>query len=156
MSALTVRPAQYADAMLVSGKLRPEDQAALTILDNHTPLEALLVGIDASERCYSIILHHRPIAVFGIIGLNDHCASLWMLGTGELKMAKTACMRLTKRYIAEFLTLYNVLFNWVDNRDTVTINWLARCGARINDPAPRGKHNSLFRYFEFRRGGGKI
>lgn len=134
-------------------ELKQSDVDEIWASHNHRPLEALRLSIKVSTICFTIEDNGKPIAIFGInpSTIIDNKAVIWLLSTPMLKLRAYRFIKHSKKFIGMFLDFYPYLFNFVDDRNKESIDWLRRCGAVIDDPKPYGVEQKNFRYFYFTR-----
>ena len=142
----------WSDVTIVSDYLRKADRDEIAASHGVTPLQALEQGFAKSEYCRTVVYKGQPIAMFGIVPDPDGTTSaIWFLGTDTVDQLHYCFGRMSKKLVAEFLDIYPYLHNYVDARNTKTIGWLKWCGAELEEPAPYGVQNLMFRHFIFRR-----
>lgn len=134
-------------------ELKQSDIDEIWASHHHKPQEALKLSLKKSTICFTVVDNGKPIAMFGINPNNiiDTKAVIWLLSTPMLKMRAYRFIKHSKKFIRMFLDFYPYLFNYVDDRNKESIDWLKRCGAVIDDPRPYGLENKLFRHFYFQR-----
>ena len=151
---VAIRPSVAGDVDYLAIRLRDCDVNEIWASNRQTPEAALKEGLECSAPCWTLTNKGNPVAMFGC-GPNasapDMYGCIWLLASDELEAVKTTFLKQSRRFIAEMLKTYPVLFNLVDNRNRVSIEWLKWCGAAMALPAPHGPDARLFRYFEFRR-----
>lgn len=149
---IVVRRSTKKDVEYLKTHLRQSDVDEIWASNHITPEGALEKGLDNSIFCCTV-LNGQPIAMFGIVphSILGYEASVWMLASDDLKKIKKRFLRHSKYFINMMLDFYPSLFNFVDDRNKDSINWLKYCGARIYDPKPYGVENKPFRYFVFKR-----
>jgi hypothetical protein len=129
----TVRPATEQDAFNLAPRLRKADVEEIEALLPSAPLDVLLESIREGTETYSVVADDGStiIAMFGIHhfpGLNELEAAVWMLAADDLVSIKAAFFRGTIPYLRKFHQRYPLLWNIVDCRNSVHINWLKRFG----------------------------
>lgn len=72
-----------------------------------------------------------------------------MLASPALYNVKVKFLRNCTRVIESFLAYYPYLYNYVDARNTKTIQWLEYLGAEISEPRNYGAENLPFHFFSF-------
>ena len=149
---IVVRRSVRSDVEYLKSRIRWSDQNEIWASDHMYPHEALKKGLEKSIFCCTIT-NGNPIAMFGIVPqtLLGHKASIWMLGTDGIEKIKIKFLRTNKKFIDMMLEYYPYLYNHVDERNTVSIEWLKFCGAKVKDPKPYGVERRPFRYFYFNR-----
>lgn len=150
---VVIRAAVAEDVEYLKDKLRAKDVDELWAAHRHRPGEALDCAFRGSSLIWTIERKGRPVAMFGVAPVEERVdyGCVWLLASDELEKIKTTFLRASRAFINEMLGKYPVLFNQVDNRNKVSIEWLKWCGAAMALPAPYGPDGHLFRYFEIRR-----
>jgi hypothetical protein len=154
---IIVRRSIKEDVYYLSDKLRDSDVNEIWACSNRLPLESLKRSLETSIFCCTII-NKEPIGIFGISPLTVLAdkASVWFLGTNGIDKIQRRFAKNSKYFINMMLEFYPYLYNWVDDRNTVSIKWLKLCGAVIEEPKPHGKEKLPFRYFYFQKGGNNV
>lgn len=153
---IIVRRSQRSDVDYLKSRLRQSDVDEVMASNGHTPEEALKLSLDKSIWAATVQNGH-PLAMFGINpeSILGSRAIVWMLASDDLKTIERRFIRNSKKFIKMMLEYYSYLYNYVDNRNEKSIEWLQYCGADIREPAPYGKAGLPFRYFSFNRSGVK-
>jgi len=146
---ISVRTAVPCDVEKLMGRLRRSDVDEVWACGHRTPEDALLFSMYASILAFTVERKRTPVAMFGIAPdtITGTAASVWLLGTNDINKFKKTFMLLSRSFIPFMQRLYPVLYNWVDERNTVSIAWLQRCGAEFHEPKPFGAEGKPFRYF---------
>ena len=153
---IVVRHSTKKDVEYLKDHLRKSDIEEIWASNHVTPAEALEKGLDKSVFCCTV-LNGNPIAMFGIVPetVLGHKATVWFLASDDLKSIKRRFLRHSRRFIDMMLEFYPFIQNYVDDRNTDSIEWLKFCGARIKSPEAYGIDKKLFRYFYFNGTGRK-
>ena len=152
---ITVRDSVASDVIVMQDRLRQIDVDEIWASNRHTPQEALSASLSISIECLTVVKGGVPVAMFGIAPteIMGKTASIWLLGTNELTDIQFRFLRHSRRFIRLFLESYPTLYNWVDARNTVSIEWLKWCGAEVMDAAPYGPDKLPFHLFVIKREG---
>ena len=147
---IRVRASVKSDVRPVAENIRLSDREEIWASNHISPEEALSKGLENSIYCRTIE-NGYPIAMFGICPheLLGHSASIWLLGTDSLEKIKIKFLRHCRSYIDAMLEYYGYLENYVDVRNTKSIEWLKYLGAKFDPPAPYGKEGLMFQHFSF-------
>ncbi len=129
----TVRLATTEDARDLAPRLRQADLEEITALVTKAPLDVLVESVQRGTETYAVVADDgcTILALFGIhhyMVMSELEASVWMMGAEEMKSIKTSIMRETEPILRKFHQRYPLLWNIVDTRNTVHINWLKRFG----------------------------
>lgn len=111
-------------------------------------------GLAISAACYTGFVDDAPACMFGVSPLSilSGIGVPWLVGTNKLRRwsAQKALLSEAEPVVQHFLTLFPLLVNVVDERNTSARRWLARLGFDFGDPSPMGPDNLLFRPFYLR------
>lgn len=118
----------------------------------HRPAQALVNSWAVSTCAWTATNDGRPIAMWGAGPLNLLAGegTAWLLATPEAEAPKTRFLRLSQHLAPHLFTDYQILRNYVDARNIVSIRWLRWLGATFDPPAPFGPDRLPFRRFEMR------
>lgn len=119
-------------------RLRQSDKDEIKASTGDTPEDALLISLACSPKSWAWLHDGEVIAVFGVAAHpHDPTKGIpWLLGSPEVEKHKVFFLRTCGAYIDEMLDEYPVLENWVDCRNTASIQWLAWCGFILADVHP--------------------
>jgi hypothetical protein len=126
-----LRPATIEDAYALSKNLRAEDQAEVQAMTGEAPLDALLHGVKMSDLPVSIVDEDGSIlGMYGAVTTLDspRTGTVWMLASPEILKYRRQFARESRQWIEALQNHYDILFNLVDERNTVHIRWLQWCG----------------------------
>ena len=136
-----IRPATLADCEFLAPRLRAADLMEIEALDGSEPLPALVESFNASSLARVMEHQGEPFAIYGVAP-SPECSDCtrgvsWMLGSDGLKDHSMWFLRTCRDMLAEMHTHAEVLFNVVDVRNTVHINWLRWAGFSFGQKYPR-------------------
>lgn len=128
-----IRDAWKEDIDWLQDRLRPEDEEEVIAAGFKSAREALLYSFEKSSVCLCVDIGGNPAALFGIVpdSLLGDSANIWFLGAAEMNDIKKTFLKLSRRFIADFLLQYPRLHNFVDGRYKKTFRWLEACGAKF-------------------------
>lgn len=124
-----VRQSTQSDVEYLCYNLRPEDREE--VLASHgTTREALQVGFDESEECWTIIVKDTDeiAGIYGLARYDDDVAVPWLLTSPAIKKVWLPFLRGSRKWVEEANKKYPLLTNAVDADYTVAINWLRFVG----------------------------
>lgn len=126
-----VRQSVLADAIELAPNLRQADLDELSALRTDDPLFALIAPFtDQNAQTYSIVGDQNEVV--GIFGVNEFGA-VWMLSSDLLyERYKKEFIRQAKHWIDVLHAPHEFIYNYVDQRNTVSINWLRHCGFTVS------------------------
>jgi hypothetical protein len=128
------RPTVPADIPVVAKNMRAADVAEVQAGSGSTPQEALLYCYMMGRPCETIAAADgEPVAMWGVVpdGAYPEAGRVWLLGTDRLVVDSTVRVRFlrhAKREVERMGRMYDVLWNYVDARNQVHINWLKWMG----------------------------
>jgi hypothetical protein len=126
-----IRLANKADAYALAGDMRPEDQAEIRAMSGQDAINALLHGVRFSDVPLAIQDDDgSTIGLFGVVTTQQHprVGAVWLLASPKLLKYSRRLARESRRWVETLQAQYDVLFNLVDERNTVHIRWIQWCG----------------------------
>lgn len=127
-------------------KLRQCDLDEIEAMAGTTPAGALRDSLALSTHAYCITNDEGPVAMFGAapsplpgVGI------VWMLGSDDIQAEALGIARRTRRYFDELNQPYPILWNYIDDRNKVSMKWLEWGGFKLLKPVQMGGH--LFHIF---------
>lgn len=142
----------------LQGRLRAEDQQEVYAMSLRSAEEGLRMGLKYSTMAWTIMAEDRPVGCFGVVSasLLSGVGVPWMLGTDEIRRIRYAVLRESKAYVQMMLDPFDMLENWVDVRNKVSINWLRWCGFTLDPPTKYGLQGELFHRFWMKKERGYV
>jgi len=129
MKKYNIRESRRVDCYELSKSLKKEDVQEIFASSGNNPIQVLLRAYLYSARyCYSVVLDNKVVGMFGITKLRDGVGIPWLLGSNVLTQFPLAFHKETKEYLDKFMKEFKVLFNYVDQRNTIAIKWLKILG----------------------------
>ena len=138
--AYTLLPASEADAHELAPQLRAPDRAEVIALGVE-PVEGLLQSLRSSQEAFTARAEDgRIICMAGVCpaSLVGPTGVPWLLGSELVPAHGPHFLRESRRLVARWLTMFQVLRNIVDSRYTAAIRWLEWLGFAIGEPMPFG------------------
>ena len=133
--AVSIRPSVIQDVIDVAEGMRSEDKAEVYALSGDTPKGGLLCCYLASKPCITMTSRHGYLlGMYGVIPERDGVGRIWMLGREEMtkdKIDKLSFLKQAKIQIEKLNKKYKVLFNQVDARNQIHIDWIRWMGFTI-------------------------
>jgi len=109
---------------------QPADESAV----GRGPIDTLREGIASSDPCWAVLAGRGAlIALFGVVpdaGIT-RSGMIWLLGSDELAKHRFAVLRWSHLWVARLHERYDHLWNYIDARNDVHMNWLRSCGFRF-------------------------
>lgn len=150
---IIARRSEMGDVDLFKHCLRLSDIEEIWASHHLTPEMAVKMCIAETMWSCTVLANGKAVAIFGINPetIFGKKALVWMLATEELNKIPRRFARHSRKFIDYMLEQYPYLYNYVDDRNKKSIEWLRFCGADIHDPKPFGIEQLPFRYFSFTR-----
>lgn len=133
-----VREYRDDDARYIAEHLRAADAREIAASCGQLPALDALRFCASSSGLLCTIMGQQPAAVFGVVPVDDHAGAVWLVGTDELTKSP-----LRRQFLAEgrgyFDRLHDfrpLLFNYVDERNTLHIRWLEWVGCTFINRHP--------------------
>lgn len=135
--------------MRVGEYMREDDRREIWASAKSLPHHTLMRSYILSDAPKTIMFNERPIAMFGVVNQNvmSGYGVPWLLGTEEIEKISFRFLRGSREHLAEMLSEYKRLENFVDVRNTVSIKWLRWLGFDMMEPAPYGPFGLPFHRF---------
>lgn len=137
-----VRRAMPGDSWLFLPTIRKEDVTELAAI-GVTPQQSMTEGAARSIGAWSQFIYGAPACMYGYAMQNGHGVP-WAICTTAVERHPVPFLRESRRFID---SLPMALQNYVDARNTKTIEWLTWLGFTIDTPAPLGINGELFHRF---------
>jgi len=149
MSDLRREPATLAHAKDLGPRLRQADRDEVKAGSGMDAAEVLLVAVAHAKQADAWFMEGRLVAISGISGslVDTSAGVIWMLASDELDQFPKQFMKGRRQYVRDLLKGYDMLFNFVDNRNTKAQKWLQWLGFTLGEPRPFGVAGLLFRPF---------
>ncbi len=146
-----VRRAMPGDTWLLLPDIRTEDVTELAAL-GVTPEQSMSEGMSRSAGSWVQFIHGEPACMYGY-AIQSGFAVPWAICTTTVERHPVAFLRESRKFIA---SLPMMLQNYVDARNTKTVEWLRWLGFTIDTPAPIGINGELFcRFWRCATGGSR-
>jgi len=127
-----VRKATLKDPPHLAPKLRVEDVIEIKSSHDVTPLEALMMPFSQKKhKTYSIIgdKEQGVIGMFGVVPSEDkEYGVAWLLSSAELLGHTKKFLKECPQWIEEMEKDYKYLFNYVHERNNISMRWLKYFG----------------------------
>jgi len=146
----SVRPSVLDDCYVIAENIREDDRREILAMNGEEPLEAMVSGFIYSDNPRTVLVGETPVAMFGSGEVEPGVGMVWLLGTEGIEDISIQFLRESKHWLEQLHDNYEMLFNYVDERNTVHIKWLKWLGFKfINRHEQFGVENRPF--FEFVR-----
>lgn len=134
-----IRDATPEDVEFLSSRLREADINEVRASGGEDPLTALRRGLAHSQVCKVGLSPSsgNPGFIWGVVPMSLMTGGVWAVGTDDLDKHKMTFLRRCSEPLQELQSLYPVLYNFVDARNSLHITWLKWMGFRIIKEHPR-------------------
>lgn len=135
---------------LITADVRQADIDELYAASEITPELAMWKGLAVSTHAWVGFIDHEPVCMFGVVprSVLSGRGIPWMIGTNALDRHAAEFLKGCRPQVAEMRSVYNLLENYVDARNTKAIRWLRWLGFEIGPAQPHGPHAAPFHYFK--------
>lgn len=146
-------PATLAHADDLAPRMRASDRAEVWASGMFTPAMALRMSVAHSLVSVAALADGVPFAIFGVAprSLVSETGIPWLLGSDDVCTHQKVFLRQGRMYVGAMLNLYPRLENYVDARNTTSIEWLRWLGFDILPATPFGAFGLPFHRFVMRR-----
>jgi len=148
------RPSILQDVVDVADDLRSEDAAEVYALSGDTPKGALIYCYLTSKPCMTMVSRHGYLmGMYGVIPEREGVGRIWMLGRNEMtvdKLDKITFLRQAKIELEKLRDEYPLLFNVMDVRNKVHLDWIRWMGFTVIKKHPQWGHEGR-PFYEFVR-----
>ena len=115
------------DCHVLAKKMRKSDIDEIWSSHRSTPIEALEQGLNKSKNfCYTLLLNGEVVGIFGVNRIDNKSGVVWLMGSNNMTSNKNGFYKVSKKYLRLFRKEFDLLFNYVDDRNKQTSRWLER------------------------------
>jgi len=145
----SVRKTKEHDCFILSKIMRKVDKQEIWSSGRFRPLEALMEGYNQSQdNCYTLLLNMDIVGIFGVYKVQKDTGIVWLMGADKMTKYKKEFYKVSKEYLKLFLKEFKTVFNYVDERNKTTAEWLKRLGfSFINREPEFGEDKIPFNLF---------
>lgn len=138
------------DITWLAKHLRTQDQQEVIASHGEDFHQIIRQSIEQSSDAWALLVDGKLMFIAGIgeVSLISGVASPWLLGTDLVTKYPKVFLSYTRQLIREVLKTHEVLFNFVDVRNTLAIRYLKHMGFVFHEAQPYGRLNQLFYPFE--------
>ena len=145
-----IRPSTHEDCLIVGSNLREREAQEIWGYDNSLPVEGVTKSFNKSVIKMTILHNDKPVAMFGIMILND-VPTLWLMPTDDLSNIGRNFVRNTSEWIQKMLVEYPTLVAYVHWANDESLKWMRFIDGKEVGRVFMGITNSPFIKFEFRK-----
>ena len=127
------------DIKYLAPRLRQSDKEEILAGIGSTPYHALLTGYLNCAIVFTIVNpKNEPVGIFGVNDCKDGTGTIWLLATDGLVKIQIAFLKECREVVKVLNKKYKILWNFVDCRNQLHINWLRWCGFKFIRKLNRG------------------
>lgn len=143
------KQADRSDFRLMKRIIREEDKQELEASSGKRYEEIIDKTRDATDFAIAGYCSGKLIAIFGVGSATvvTKTGIIWMFGTKFLPKNQKVFLQHCKRCVEVMLENYPIVFNYVDARNTMVINWLKWIGFTFGNAEPYGPNKMPFYKF---------
>ena len=123
-----IKVSSLKDAKELSKNLREADIKEIKANANSNPYHALYTGVKFSHLPLTVMNDDRVVMIMGVIPQGKNLGMIWLLSSPEIKNISIAFLRNCKGVLDLYHKSFPVLYNYIDARNTVHLNWLKWLG----------------------------
>ena len=134
--------------------IRAADRAELWAVRMQTPEQVMERGLEMSDKAMVGLVNGRAACMWGVVheSLIGPMGTPWMVGTTLLDQYAKTFLRRCKKTLVDMFEDYQHLENYVDARNTRTIQWLKWLGFTVHkEPEEYGILRLPFHKFTMRK-----
>lgn len=148
-------PAALEHVHALAPRLRKGDRDEIAATTGGDPVDILTLSVAMSPMSWTWLYKGRVMAMFGIAPKPGSAGVgiPWLLAAKGIERHKVFFVRRSVKYRDAMLAAYPVLENWVDCRNTLSIQWLSWLGFGMAEVDPfHGLQRLPFIRFMYARG----
>lgn len=126
-----LRPTTEADVEFVAPRLRQADYQECKAVTGREPLEVLLESLDICSNSLTLTTREgTPVGLCGVVTSNygPDVGVVWMCATDAINKHQMTFLRQSQAALKYLAADYRLIFNFVDARNLVHIEWLRWMG----------------------------
>ena len=118
---------------LVKNIRKPDYEEVKTISNSENILNPIMEGWKKASYSKTFLVNDKVAGVYGVVGSidNKQAGSPYLLCTNELYKIKKTFIKNCKNRVEEMLFRFPILFNYIDSRNAVHLQWIKYCGFQL-------------------------
>jgi len=146
---IKIEPSKLSHAFCLGPRLREQDRNEVLASHHLTGEAAVVHSYQNSEFSFSAVEDNGLVAAMWGVSKNKEGPGgvIWFLGSDRVNDFPVLLFRTSRIFVKEALLYYGYLHNYVDMRNTLSIQWLRWLGFYFDDPAPYGVDQMMFHRF---------
>lgn len=156
MATPNLQPATLEHAEYIGERVRSADREEIWASHMMRPIKAMKIGLSNSVHVTTGLDGDEPVVMWGVAVpclLDQRIGTPWMVATEKLdqKDVMVAFLRRCREPLLAFMREFDILENYVDERNKRAIRWLQYMGFDVSETSePYGALKMPFRRFEMR------
>ena len=150
MAKVSIIKATAAHAEYIAKNVRDADKQEIWAIAMRNPEEAMLNGIEISDKSFTGMVDGVPVCMWGIVeqSIIGPVGTPWMIASNKLDQYAKLFIRQCKKRAHKYFSAYGLLENYIDARNTKAIQWLKWLGFSVEDvSSPYGALGMPFHRF---------
>jgi len=141
-------------AIDLAPRMRLADRREIWASGKSGPHRALIRSMRRTRLSWCGMADGVPVCLFGVMpaACLGSVGVPWLLGSDDLPRHATAFLRGSREYVNAIRSDFDLLTNFVDSRNALSIRWLRWLGFDILPAEPYGAFRLPFHRFEMRSG----
>jgi len=145
------------DAEYLAENLRETDIREMKALSDANIRQRVVGSFLASRITISVFDDDKLLGIFGVAeckALGQGHGLIWLLGTKHLTPGsyQREFVALGRKWIPVFLSGFEVLENFIYEKNSASLRWLRHFGFTFENARPYGPKGNLFRHFSAKTG----
>jgi hypothetical protein len=149
-------PATAALARELAPRMRPAEVDEVRASGRHTPLGALLAGLEASSIAHAALFDGKVACMWGVVpmrwsALVGRIGAVWLLTSDLVERHPKAFWRGCRAELPRLFESCDMLVNAIDARHDKAVRWARRLGFPLEEPQAFGADGLPFHWFRVRK-----
>lgn len=136
--------AKAAHIKYIADHVRDADRQEMLDYNMMTPMESIQLSLYNSQgEAWTGLVDGVPVTMFGVAKPNW----IWLVGTKDIHKYETVFLIKSRKILKKILEKHPMLENYVEAKNTRSVQWLSWLGFEMDEPERTGANNELFIYF---------
>lgn len=161
MTTYEIVPATEAHAIEIAENMRQADVEEIWASSRSLPMASTTRSFRVSRdpKIIECVWHDtktgtadsKAMCIFGVTTPTalSRIGCPWMLGHKDLPLHAKPFLKLSREYVRQIKQDYDILINWVDARNTLSLRWMKWVGLQVFPPEPFGPDQLPFHKIGF-------
>jgi len=129
---------------IIAPNVREADWVEMRDYNNMTPRQSLELSLHNSQgEAWTGLVDDVPVCMFGVAKPNY----IWLVGTTDIHKYDKLFLVKSKKILKKLFKKHSILENYVEQKNTRSVQWLEWLGFHMEKPEPKGSRNELFCHF---------